>query len=252
MSIEQISTHQNIQDYATNRSQIPVNLRDKYECALAQVPRWQKGIVECTVEESDLDHVNSLLGLVTEIEFGYPDLSRAIDGGAVRDILYLHDAGEIIAKDLALSDPNYDNLRNQHKRKEKAGFRYMSREFIEDPILREEARRLYASYEDHPVDNKESLFAHFLDKVQATRFALDHVYVGDYQNNPELQINHEKEAMKYSRIGLDFAVPLFHQIPQMAKVDLSRFILTHAKLYSDKGFENIAVSLQSDWLILTA
>lgn len=227
--------HHNLEIYAQSRPQIPQDLRVGYEDALARVPRWQGA--NSLKEESDLDHVDAALGIVGEIEQSYPILAQSIELEIVRDILYVHDAGEIIAGDLPRSHPDYENIRPTQKRKEHLGFELLSAR-IEDPHLRAEARERYFQYEKYKGNDPEAEMAKLIDKMQAFRFALGNVFdplsIGDRRSEYVRQANESVDLI------FKFSSPLFQMLNKEAAHDLYLFLRSEFQKYETASFTEVS------------
>lgn len=155
---------------------ISPDLRNQYESALANEFRWKNGFLFSDREESDLDHVDAMLRIHDEVSYKYPLIFSEVDGEDVSHMIYIHDAGEILAHDLSHSVPNYDAIRTQWKRRERAAFRLLTRDHIDDIELRAYVRGLYKRYEEKNPDDKQAHYVQFIDKLQALRFGAVNVF----------------------------------------------------------------------------
>lgn len=157
---------------------IPDDLRQRYEEELSGVERWRNQLLPTKEPENDLQHVRRMHVILDEIRERYSSIVREVDFETTAHMIYVHDGGEIISKDLSRSHPDYDGLRPRHKKKERAGFRWMTRN-ISDIELKAHARRLYERAEEKAPDDKEAQLTDVIDKVQAARFGLVNVFHGD-------------------------------------------------------------------------
>lgn len=154
---------------------IPNNLRIEYENALAQTMRWEGGLLPSTKDESDLEHVDGMFKILNEVSESSVHIPREINLTTVKDMIYIHDAGETLTGDLAHTHPDFASLKPKIKRREMAAFRLLSRRIEERPI-RDLARHLYKRCEEKNPDDKEAQLTDFIDKAQAIRFAVKNVY----------------------------------------------------------------------------
>lgn len=164
-------------------------LRETYEGALSRVPRWQDGLLVSSRDESDLEHVEDCLGILEEIKDRYVHIPSEVNSTTVGHMLYVHDGGEILAGDLAHTHPNYDLLKPQIKRREKAAFRLLTRQIPDAPV-RTLARDLYRRCEERRPGDKEAHLADLIDKDQAVRFGIRHVYNGGAIRNRQFRDMH--------------------------------------------------------------
>lgn len=157
---------------------IPDNLRIKYEKYLAGIIRWKRGTLSSNREENDLEHTRDMLIILEDIECDCTSIASEVDFTAVYPMAYIHDAGEIYAGDLAHTHPDYDNLKPQVKRRERAGFRLLTRS-LEDEATRNLARELYRRLQQKSATDKEAQLVDFVDKAQAVKFGINYVYHGN-------------------------------------------------------------------------
>jgi hypothetical protein len=231
-----------------HRPQIPIEIDIAYRAALAKEPRWIGGEEESSKPESDLDHVDALFNLLDEIKITYPALAKGLDLTAVEDMIYVHDGGEIISHDLTRSDPDYEAKKKKHKRKEDAGARWLTKTHIKDDTLRQEARSVYRRYRHYSSNDPEALFVHLLDKIQAIRFGLEHVY-----NANSLKIKSDPEQMKLARkqaamsvdLIFEFAGPLLAITSGEMRSELFIFIRVELGRYWTGGFPEITRDARS-------
>lgn len=156
---------------------IPNNLRIKYEKHLAGIIRWESGTLS-SIEENDLEHTKDMLIILEDIERDCTNIASEVDFTTVYPMAYIHDAGEICAGDLAHAHPNYDNLKPQVKRRERAGFKLLTRS-LSDEGTRNLVRQLYKRLEQKSPADKEAQLVDFVDKAQAVRFGIDYVCPGN-------------------------------------------------------------------------
>ena len=218
------------------RPQIPKEIDAEYKRALSGIPRWVGGLVESKKSESNLEHVESLYALVDEVRGEYPILDAGLDWDAVDDMIYLHDAGEIISGDLVRSRPDYDEVKYRWKRGERAAFRYLTRRYIHDPTLKQQARDTYERYTAYGNDDVEALFVHLLDKVQAVRFGLKYVY--NKSISPEDPSR--TQATMSANLILEFAEALLAAVSGDTKNEISSFVHSELERYVECGYPELA------------
>lgn len=150
--------------------------RHLYEQALENEKRWQEGWMTSDIEETDLDHTKGLFEIHGEMEYKAPNLFREVDFPETEHMFYVHDGGELGGLDLPHSAPDYDRRRPKIKRRERATFRMITRDYIDDPEVRKYARDIYRRYEEKDPSDKVAQYVQLIDKVQATRFGAVNVF----------------------------------------------------------------------------
>lgn len=186
------------------RPPIPEETRIKYEKHLASILRWQDGIFTTTQEETDLDHTRDMQRILEDIEKRFIHLPTEINFTTVSHMIYIHDAGEILAGDLTHSHPNYTDLKPKVKRRERAAFRLLSRS-LEDNAIKTLTRDLYKRVHEKSPDDKESQLTDYIDKVQAVRFGLVNVFPSSSLRNLQrrrIQLNHTMATLFKPADGL--------------------------------------------------
>jgi len=154
-----------------------------YLNCLKKVPRWQNHCfdqVSPTFEESDYDHVLSMLKINQECQQNNPDLS--INFNQVELIILLHDGGEIITGDIAL---NHASLSKEEikeiKKLESRAFPPLILRKVGNLPVRKTLSNLYRRYEsrsENPNDS-ESHLVKLIDMAQGNKFAFDNIYAKD-------------------------------------------------------------------------
>lgn len=200
---------------------IPADLRHLYEQALENEKRWQEGWMSSDAEETDFDHVKRLFEIHGEVEHKAPSLFREVDFAETEHMFYVHDGGELGGLDLPHSVPDYDSRRPKVKRRERATFRMITRDYIDDPEVRKYARDIYRRYEMKDPSDKVAQYVQLIDKVQATRFGAVNVF-------PARKLRTKAERLQQLNhiFGL-LVVPgsnLFSLIGEDAKRELSSFL----------------------------
>lgn len=200
---------------------IPHELKKMHEEALNNELRWQGGMLFSDRDETDFDHVESMFDKHDRVSYKFPTLFSEVDRDVTLHMIYTHDTGEILAHDLAHSVPNYDILRPKVKRRERAAFRLMTRDYIGDIELRAYARDIYSRYEKNSPDDKISQYVHLIDKVQAVDFGAEFVFPArkiTKKHDRLSQVNHI-----YAQL-LPPATNLFSLISPSAQDELGEFM----------------------------
>lgn len=216
--------------------QIPQQLVEDYEKALAEKQRWINAATPSAKPETDLEHVEATLEIIDEVEVSYRTLASVLDFNLIRGMDVVHEVGEIVMGDLARSNPEYDRIKPRHKRKEKVAARGLLRKYIEDPDIQQKAIALYDQYASRKPDDPNALFFNLIDKIQAVRFGLDHVF-----NNTDFPRESRLRHAAFS-IGLifQFANPLLDILRGEAKGDLVKFLQVEFGRYIQGGFPELA------------
>ena len=170
---------------------IPDKIKIEYENNLRKIMRWESGLLTPSIPESDLEHVRDMLIFLEDIKQNCIHIPAEVNFTTTSHMIYIHDAGEILAGDLAHTHPNYSNLKPQVKKKEKAAFRLLTRA-IENEATKNLARELYKRCENKSPNDKEAQLTDFIDKAQGVRFGVKYVYPGTDIKNPQrraIQLN---------------------------------------------------------------
>jgi len=208
---------------------IPYELDNQYRAALSRILRWQGGTLPSDVEETNLNHVLESLNISNQIKNNYPNIAREIDFTTVNNMIYLHDAGEILTGDLCLSRPDFDEVKNGHKKREKAAMRYLIRS-IDNPQTKQMVSQLARRYLQNSPTDRESLLARLVDKIQALHFGLEHVY-------PSPKTNEEKyHVARAVRLVESTSQPLSQMLSPNAQTDVNRLIDKQWNLIKSHGF----------------
>jgi 5'-deoxynucleotidase YfbR-like HD superfamily hydrolase len=161
---------------------VPGDIDYRYSRGMDSVHRWEGSLTPSTMKESNLDHMRGMFELLDEIVETHPAIVTNMDLDAVRKMIYVHDAGELITGDLVLSRPDHAIVRDDWKRREEEGFHRLVERFVRKryPQLADEAVHYYNRYVHYEPNDKEAVFTHLLDKVQAVRFGNKYVYSSEY------------------------------------------------------------------------
>jgi len=213
----------------------------EYRLALAHTSRWVvNGENRSKKPESNLAHINGMAFIVNEIEEKFPALSKCLSLEAVREMVYFHDAGEIITGDDAVLNDGHEKNKERRWEKERIAVGILTREpHVSDPALRKKLRDIYARYnccrpeKINELTDLESLFTHLVDKIQAGRFGQENVF-GD-RDNGSISAN----------LIAQFGSLLYTALPQdkiEAKRELTKLTRQELSRFKDKGFIQAADS----------
>ncbi len=145
-----------------------------------------------------------MLLILEDIGHQFIHIPSEVNFTTVSHMIYIHDAGEILAGDLTHSHPNYDEVRPRVKRREVAAFRLLSRS-LEDEPTKTAVRDLYRRVHAKSPEDKEAQLTDYIDKVQAVRFGLINVFPPSTMKNPErrrIQLNHTMTTLFKPANGL--------------------------------------------------
>lgn len=226
------STHPNLDGFVAGRPVLE-SIASDYHTALDSVLRWQDGVLPLDKVETDKDHVDRSLGILREIGDEIPEIASELSFRTAAEIIYVHDAGEIVAKDLARSHPDFDILKPVQKRKERLAFWLLSGKYIADPVLRDNARELFDRYDNYDPTDKEATIAKLVDKLQAMRFAKRYVYKDN-------QLKFENDIARVRSAGLiaEFGGNLIAQVSPPVKAFLLEFLNFELRDYYGDEFDS--------------
>lgn len=195
-----------------------------------------------------MDHVNGMLNIFNEIEKSCPLLTQSVRRDTVRNMIYIHDAGEIINGDLAHLDPDYNKKHDKHKRKEHLGFRLILLGRITDAQLRTKIGNLYQRVIAKKDTDAEALLTDLIDKAQGSRFGFEHVFPPGSElkkNEPRRQMlmNHAVEIIAKPASLL---IKLFRKNPSVQK-EILQFCQEEIKFYAKFGYQKEA-RMYLDWI----
>lgn len=214
---------------------IPTSLHNQYAAGLASVERWVGNDFCPDTTETDYDHVLVMFKISQELR-GRPILASAVDFDVVDHMIYVHDGGEVLVGDLALGRPDYSRVRGGFKRRERAALRYLIGR-IPDKNTKQVLRSYAQRYEEESGDDNEALMTHFIDKIQAVRFGLEHVFnghnLGETAGGPVIDRNFKK---------LEFPVTmLVAHLSSGAQGEFSSFVRGELKKVRDHGYPTKAL-----------
>ncbi|OGK36845.1 hypothetical protein A3F03_00660 [Candidatus Roizmanbacteria bacterium RIFCSPHIGHO2_12_FULL_41_11] len=186
------------------RPPVSDSIRAEYERGLAKILRWENGFLPTSKKESDLDHVRDMLLILEDIQQRFMHIPNEVNFTTVSHMIYIHDAGEILAGDLAHTHPYYTDLKPKVKKREIAAFRLLSKS-LEDEATKTIARDLYRRVHGKSPDDKEARLTDFIDKAQAVRFGLINVFPAKNLKTSEkrkMQLNHAMTTILKPADGL--------------------------------------------------
>lgn len=216
---------------------VPTRLDYRYCRAMDRVFRWGKGVLTPSImPESNLDHMSGMYRLLDEIKLNHPEIVRGMDLPAVGKMIYVHDGGEWRKGDLVLSRTDHSEVVDDWKQGEEQDFYEMIERIVRkrDPQLAEEAIKYYRRYVHYDPNDKEAVFTHLLDKIQAVRFGIKYVYTTEHAWG-------KSEA--HSSLGLDklrkFAVSLSKILDEPGRASLNTFIRSEIGVFFQSLEDNI-------------
>lgn len=216
------------------------DLRSMYESAIAKEKRWQGGMQFSDVEETLLDHVGALFKMHANVGLKYSSLHSEVDSPETLHLFYVHDGGELGGLDLAHSVPNYDDLRERIKRRERATVRYITEKYIGDIELRAYVRGLHKRYEKPDPDDRVAQYAHVLDKFQAIDFGAKNVFPArklTRKHERLQQLNHVYMITKH------YAQNLMRNLGPEAQTDLLQFMDETLLIFRTNGYREEEVDI---------
>jgi 5'-deoxynucleotidase YfbR-like HD superfamily hydrolase len=221
------------------RPPISQDLRKKYESLLSQTMRWENGLLDSNTPESDLEHVAGMLEVLEEMKQRFVHIPNEVNFTTVAHMIYLHDAGEILAGDLNHSHPEYHDLKPKVKKRERAAFRLLSRS-IEDKPTRDLARQLYERINRKDSDDKEAHLADFIDKDQAVRFGLNNIFPAEAlenENKRSIQLNYTIALLLNPGEAFVRSLTSDH-----SKNEAIKFIKEEIENFKHKGYKELEVN----------
>jgi hypothetical protein len=224
---------------------ISSELRAQYEGSMAQEKRWQNGMQFSDVEETLLDHVTDLFEIHNSVGINFPNLFGVVDKPETEHMFYIHDGGELGGLDLAHSVPNYIEVRKQVKRRERATFRYITREHIDDIELKAYVRGIYKRYDNPDPNDVIAQYVHLIDKIQAIEFGTRNVFPARKlrkKDERRQQINHD-----YGLV-IGFAQNLMNSIDRDAGEELVELVDNTILMFRKNGYREGEVQIYRNQL----
>lgn len=229
MAVE--TTHPHLDAFIAARPDIPRDLATSYEEALDKVLRWQDGPLQSDEIETDKDHVDRSLQILRQIETGVPHLPSQVSFKTVSEIIYIHDAGEILVGDLARSHPDFEALKPSQKKREARAFRVLTQRYVKEDGLRDQARALYERYDDYDPADREATLAKLIDKLQALRFAKEHIYKKGQRTEGD------KARDRSAGLLAEFGVNLMRNVSPVTRGELMVFLSEELKSYYGDDYD---------------
>lgn len=173
----------------------------------------------------------------------FPALANGFDWESSRGIKAMHcvhDGGEIKSKDLAFSNPDYDQLKALQMDKERWGFQNLLNRYVTDPRLYQTAWNAFARYQNIDLLDKDAVFAHLINMVSGIRFGLEHVYNNGF-TACELDHQHAERSVE----GLfKYGVPMLTILDGEEKAEMIAFLSGEIEGYRSVGFIRLADQAQ--------
>jgi len=249
----------------------PQDLVSKHDLKMDETPRWvADGKQQSDLIESNLDHLNDEHTVADEIFAGFPLLTKGVDRIVVHQEIHLHDTPEIITGDDAVGNKDHKATRQRRWEMERIAFALLTgKENIPDDELRQKLRELYKRYNncrparwktfeqlseeratakwetltqkeiDVAMSDRESLLAHFIDKIQASRFGIKYVFRND--EDCERSIDNIVE----------YAIPLLNATPAEGWAECVRLVIQELRRFKTYGPE-ASQKGQADFLRVAA
>jgi 5'-deoxynucleotidase YfbR-like HD superfamily hydrolase len=246
--------------------EVPQDLIVAHDDKMRNVLRWIKdGEQQSRKPESNLDHVNDEHQIVDWIFDTFPTFTQGINKTVVHQMVHMHDTPEIITGDDAVSNKDHRANRQRRWERERIAFALLTRkENIPDSELRQKIRTLYQRYNNcrpakwerikqqgrklrewemlnkseitQAKNDREALLAHFVDKIQASRFGLEYVFRND--------LDCERSVSNI----LEYAIPLFRATPTEGRVEFGLFVIQEMKRFASYGYLVQATRGQNQFL----
>ena len=177
---------------------ISEELQREYETALHVVLRWRNGKWADNVYETDMDHVLRMFYILSDINNFCPSLASDVHIPTAQHMIYIHDAGEILAGDLTHGRDDYEGIYHEWKNTEHAAFRLLTQR-IENPDIKLYARKLYERCFRKNEDDKEAQLTDLIDKLQGAKFGFEHAFNGRYLPDNDKQIHMDRTVRLLSK-----------------------------------------------------
>lgn len=217
---------------------ISASLHSQYAVGLASVERWIGNDFCSDVRETDYEHVLAMFKISQELK-GRPNLANSVNFEDVDHMIYIHDGGEVLVGDLAIGRLDYLQVQKRFKRREKAAVRYLINR-IPDPNTKQLLRSYSRRYEAVSPNDNEALVAHFVDKLQAVRFGLVHVFNGNILGE---EVGGPVIDRSFNRI-VNYFDSLKSNLPLEATTDLRIFIKHELEKVRANGYPRKALEYE--------
>ncbi len=251
----------------------PSDLIAKHDAKMRETPRWEiNGAQQSDLIESNLDHIDDELVLADWLFDRFPNLTKGVSKIRVKRKIYIHDTPEIVTGDDAVGNKDHYEKRQRRWERERRIFNLLVEKHVTDPELQNELKKLYREYNncrparwktmeqlreekaalgepeppawesltqaeiDTAMQDRESLIAHFIDKIQASRFGLEHVF------------KTEEDCQRSSGNIIEYAIPLFRATPIAGQGELIQLVLGELGRFKDSGFSRLSSKAQGKFL----
>jgi 5'-deoxynucleotidase YfbR-like HD superfamily hydrolase len=241
----------------------PQDLVSAHDEKMTYTPRWEvNGKQQSKKLETNLDHLEGEHVIADTIFDDFPMLTKGISRIIVHQEIHLHDTPEIITGDDAVGNKDHKAMRQRRWEMERIAFALLtSSENVPNPILRQKLRGLYKRYNncrperwktfeqlekerivagkpasrkwetltqkeiDEAINDREALLAHFIDKIQASRFGIEYVFRND------------EDCTRSVDNILEYAIPLFKATPKEGQEECIQLVMQELKRFKIHGRE---------------
>ena len=135
--------------------------------------------------------------------------------------------------------PNYIEVRKQVKRRERATFRYITREHIDDVELKAYVRGIYKRYDNPDPNDVIAQYVHLIDKIQAIEFGTKNVF-------PARKLRRKDERLQQVNhiygITIGFAQNLARSVGPAAQEDVRDLVDKSLFTLSQNGYKGKEVN----------
>lgn len=232
---------------------VPLEIQEAFENANADIGRWNPSgtaFEHPLVSENNADHINEGLALIRGYEYLSPHLAQELNTFEVKCMYVLHDLDEIaLGFDLPMLDPLREQKKGQqikaigpHLAKKNIIQKYFHPDYVT------EALTLYERFLQQNPQDKEALFARYIDKNQGNRFGC--AFVFPYQ---ELGLTEPEPARRHHIIkSLDSvlhpAMALYPLLTTKAQREFQTLVEHDIQRFADIGFQQEASNAYHHWI----
>jgi len=111
----------------------------------------------------------------------------------------------------------------------------LTQRYVKDDGLRDQAMELYKRYDDYDSADREATLAKLIDKLQAIRFAKEHIY----RNNQS--VPGDKTRQESAGLLAEFGVNLIRNVYPIARSELMVFLNDELMSYYGDEFNSVHV-----------
>lgn len=219
---------------------ISEDLQHQYETALHGILRWKNGNWADNVYETDMDHILRMFFILSDMNNSCPSLALDVDIPTTQHMIYIHDAGEILAGDLTHGRDDYKTIYHRWKNREHAAFRILTQS-IKNPDVKLQARELYDRCFRKREDDKEAQLTDLIDKLQGARFGFENAFNGKYLTYNDRQIHMNRTVGLLSKP----TIALLKLISPHTQSDLKYFLRSEFDRFAECGYGNEIANLNA-------